>query len=94
MACRTAVPSPTVFGPVTGYWAARFMNNAGEFGVIREGARADLLLLAGDPEADLGVLRTPQGVMAAGRWYNRARLDTLLGEVERSAQASRTPSAQ
>jgi len=74
--------------------AARFMNKAGEFGVIREGARADLLLLSGDPEADLGVLRTPQGVMAAGRWYDRARLDALLGEVERSAQASRTPPAQ
>lgn len=72
--------------------AARFLNKAGEFGVLREGARADLVLLAGDPERDLSVLRTPQGVMTAGRWYDRARLDALLGEVERSAQASRTPS--
>lgn len=71
--------------------AARFLNKAGEFGVVREGARADLVLLAGDPERDLRVLQTPQGVMTAGRWYDRARLDALLGEVERSAQASRTP---
>ena len=73
--------------------AARFLNKAGEFGVVREGARADLLLLAGDPEADLATLRTPQGVMAAGRWYDRARLDALLAETERVAQASRTPPA-
>jgi imidazolonepropionase-like amidohydrolase len=74
--------------------AARFMNKAGEFGVLREGARADLVLLAGDPEADLGVLRTPQGVMTAGRWYDRARLDAMMSEAERTAQASRTPPAQ
>lgn len=74
--------------------AARFLNKAGEFGVVREGARADFVLLAGDPEADLGVLRTPQGVMAAGRWFDRARLDGLLAESERAAQASRTPAAQ
>lgn len=74
--------------------AARFLNKAGEFGVVREGARSDLLLLAADPEADLDTLRAPQGVMAAGRWFDRARLDALLGQVERSAQASRTPPAQ
>jgi imidazolonepropionase-like amidohydrolase len=70
--------------------AARFLNKAGEFGVVREGARADFVLLAGDPERDLAVLRTPQGVMAAGHWYDRARLDALLAESERAAQASRT----
>jgi hypothetical protein len=74
--------------------AARFMNAAGEFGVVREGARADLVLLAGDPEIELAVLRTPMGVMTAGRWYDRARIDALLGEAERAAQASRTPPAQ
>lgn len=70
--------------------AARFLNKVGEFGVVREGARADLVLLSGDPEGDLAVLRTPQGVMTAGRYYDRARLDALLAESERSAQASRT----
>lgn len=74
--------------------AARFLNKAGEFGVIREGARADFILLAGDPERDLSVLRSPQGVMAAGHWYDRARLDSLLAETERAATASRAPSAQ
>jgi imidazolonepropionase-like amidohydrolase len=76
--------------------AARFMNKAGEFGVVREGARADLLLLAADPEVDLATFRTPQGVMAAGRWFDRARLDGLLADVEQVATASRAaaPPAQ
>lgn len=74
--------------------AARFLDKQGEFGVVREGARADLLLLAGDPEADLAVLRAPLGVMAAGRWYGRARLDALLSEVERAAAASRSQPAR
>ncbi|MDZ4692978.1 amidohydrolase family protein [Terricaulis sp.] len=74
--------------------AARFLDKVGEFGVIREGARADFVLLAGDPERDLGVLRAPQGVMAAGHWYDRARLDALLSETEQSAAQSRVRPAQ
>lgn len=74
--------------------AARFLNKTGEFGVLREGARADVLLLASDPEADLSVLRTPQGVMTAGRWYDRAALDAALASVEGAAQASRTSPAR
>jgi imidazolonepropionase-like amidohydrolase len=67
--------------------AARFLNQTGAFGVVREGARADLLLLDTDPEADLAVLRSPAGVMAAGRWYDRARLDGLLEDVAERAAA-------
>lgn len=74
--------------------AARFLNRPGEFGVVREGARADFLLLDTDPERDLNVLRSPQGVTAAGHWYDRARLDTLLSEVEQSAAQSRRRPAQ
>jgi imidazolonepropionase-like amidohydrolase len=69
--------------------AARFLNHAGEFGVVREGARADLLLLSANPETDLSVFRAPDGVMAAGRWFDRARLDQLLSETEQAATASR-----
>lgn len=70
--------------------AARFLGKADEFGVVREGARADLLLLASDPEQDLGVLKSPLGVMANGLWFDRARLDQLLADVERAATASRS----
>lgn len=71
--------------------AARFLRKEGEFGVIREGARADLLLLDADPEADLAALRAPAGVMAAGRWYDAETLDALLEEIAAAAAASRAP---
>lgn len=66
--------------------AARFLRQEGEFGFIAEGARADLVLLRGDPEADLEVLRAPEGVMAAGRWRDRATLDALLEGVAQRAR--------
>ena len=65
--------------------AARFLNKQDEFGRIAEGQRADMLLLAADPEQDLSVLRAPAGVMAAGRWYDRARLDAMLSEAAANA---------
>lgn len=71
--------------------AARFLNRQDEFGAVREGQRADLLLLDADPEADLAVLRAPAGVMAAGRWHDRAALDALLEGVAERAAASRAP---
>jgi len=61
--------------------AARFLRREREFGVVAPGARADLLLLDADPEANLESLRSPAGVMAAGRWYAAARLRTMLDDV-------------
>lgn len=74
--------------------AARFLGQEGEFGVLREGARADLLLLSADPEQDFAVLRQPDGVMAAGRWYDRAELSALLEGVADRAAASHAAPAQ
>ena len=65
--------------------AARFLHKSREFGVVAAGARADLLLADSDPERDLAVLRRPTGVMAAGRWYDRAALDRLLHDVAEKA---------
>ena len=47
-------------------------------GHVVVGAPADLLLVDGDPLANLRVLRTPVGVMANGRWLARAQLDSML----------------
>lgn len=58
--------------------AARFLNAEGEFGVIAEDARADLVLLDVDPRTDLNTLRYPAGVMINGRWANR---NILAGEL-------------
>jgi len=61
--------------------SANFLKEQGVFGRIELGARADLLLLDRDPEADLSTLRAPQGVMAAGRWYDAVTLQRMLADI-------------
>lgn len=46
-------------------------------GAIVVGARADLVLLESNPLADLQVLRSPQGVMLRGAWYDKAQLAAI-----------------
>jgi imidazolonepropionase-like amidohydrolase len=55
-------------------------------GVVAPGAPADLLLVAGRPLEDLGVLETPLGVCAAGRWLGAAE---LAAAAPRRARARR-----
>lgn len=61
--------------------AAQFLHQEREFGTIVPGARADLLLLDRNPDAQLETLQSPAGVMAAGRWYDAAALRRMLDEV-------------
>ena len=56
---------------------ARFLGQPNEFGVIRAGARADLLVLDANPLADVAATRKGAGVMLRGRWYNAAARDSL-----------------
>lgn len=56
--------------------AARFLGRSEVFGQVRAGARADLLLVGGNPLRDLGVLAEPVGVMLRGAWI---RLDDVGG---------------
>ncbi len=63
--------------------AAAFLNRAGEFGVVREGARADLLLLRADPSVDVANAATREGVMLRGRWMPSAELEALLETIPR-----------
>ncbi len=68
--------------------AARFLREEGQWGVVQAGARADLVLLDGDPLSDLSTLRTPAGVMMNGRWYGADRLaGELAAAKERLAAA-------
>lgn len=60
--------------------AAEFLGEAGAWGTIAPGMRADLLLLEGDPVRDLGVLRRPAGLVLHGRWVPG---DTLAAWRER-----------
>ena len=63
---------------VPGEFIARYFPARDHVGVIAVGARADLLLVDGDPRADLARLMDPAGVMAAGRWYPRDWLRAQL----------------
>jgi imidazolonepropionase-like amidohydrolase len=59
-----------------------------DFGTVEPGARADLILLAGDPSLDLGQLRRLQAVVAGGRYHDRAALDALLENAARDVRAA------
>lgn len=57
------------------------MRRPGEFGRIVPGERADLVLLDANPLEDIAAYQANFGVMARGRWYDRASLDAALTEV-------------
>jgi imidazolonepropionase-like amidohydrolase len=58
---------------------AQFLGQVGTFGVITAGARADLILVEGDPLTNLETLEHPVGVMVRGEWLPRERLAELVG---------------
>ena len=72
---------------VPGEYLARF----GLSGVVADGAQADLVLLRANPLEDLAALKAIDGVMARGRWHDRAALDVLLDGV---AARAATPAAE
>jgi len=55
----------------------------GEVGEIAVGMRADILLLAEDPVADLDALKEWRFVVTGGRVYSRAEIDTDLARYRR-----------
>jgi imidazolonepropionase-like amidohydrolase len=61
---------------------ARFFGQEGEYGVVQEGAAADLILLSANPLEDIRHMQNPQGVMVSGQWMDRAFLDEKLSEIE------------
>jgi hypothetical protein len=56
------------------------MNGRDEFGTIVPGKRADLVLLEKNPLAEVSNARVILGVMAAGRWYDREAIASMLTE--------------
>ncbi len=60
--------------------AAEALGLSREFGAVRETFRADFVIVAGDPrDATVGLarLRTPVGVVRAGRWVDSLALAGL-----------------
>src|SRR5262249_22438167 len=60
---------------------AAAMRQAGEFGAIRKGMRADLVLLNANPLLDPSVYRNNAGVLAHGIWMERTRMDAALDQL-------------
>ncbi len=60
---------------------AAFLRKTSEFGTIEEGKRADLVLLDENPLEEIRRIAAPAGVMARGRWYDRAALDRMLAAL-------------
>jgi imidazolonepropionase-like amidohydrolase len=60
------------------------LGDAGDFGQVLVGMRADLLLIEGDPRLDLGMLARPAGVFVEGRWLSgeviRERLEGIAAK--------------
>lgn len=62
--------------------AACFLGEAGDWGTVTEGKRADLLLLAANPLADLRAVQKPEAVFVNGFCLRRPDLDDLLAQRE------------
>lgn len=67
---------------------ARFLGQETDWGTIETGKRANLLLLNGNPLADIAATRRIAGVMLDGRWLPADQLAEMTRQVERIAAAS------
>lgn len=64
--------------------AAEFLGEEREFGVVAEGARADLLLLDENPLDDVASTRSVHAVVARGRWIGPRELAAMRDSVRRA----------
>lgn len=62
--------------------AHRLFDRQGGSGAVREGERADLVLLDADPLADIRNVARIDGVFVQGRWLPAARIDAMLKESD------------
>jgi imidazolonepropionase-like amidohydrolase len=62
-------------------YARRELLEAGNFGTVAEGNRADLLLLKGNPLEDLDNLWDQEGVMVRGRWISGEDIEAGLARI-------------
>ena len=62
--------------------AAFFGQGSAAYGQVANGHMADLVLLGGNPLAEISNTRDVIGVMRAGRWFDRAALDQILAQIQ------------
>lgn len=60
---------------------ATFLDEEGEWGVVEEGAIADLVLLSENPLIDIASYRAIEGVMLRGHWYDADALEQMRAEA-------------
>ncbi len=56
----------------------------GHWGTIGSGMQADLVLLGGNPLANISNTRDRVGVMLRGTWHPQSELERMLDQVEAS----------
>lgn len=63
---------------------AIYFNEEDNFGEIKEGLSADLILLNTNPLNDMKALRDISGVMLRGQWLSKEMIDSRLAEIAKS----------
>ena len=78
---RAGIPAARVLQMAT-MGAARFMRDTADYGSVRVGKVADLLIVNGRPHERIGELEKIETVLRAGRRYDVAKLRRWLGASE------------
>ena len=60
---------------------AIYFGEEGNFGEVRVGGSADLVLLNANPLQDLKALKNLSGVMVRGQWLSKEKIDSRLAEI-------------
>jgi tetratricopeptide (TPR) repeat protein len=71
-----------------GTFVGQHVPDAGPFGTIAVGQRADLVLLDANPLDDIGNATRVRGVLVGGHWLPRAHIDALRDSVARTHEAA------
>jgi imidazolonepropionase-like amidohydrolase len=69
------------------YNVGEYFNSRDAFGTVAVGRRADLVLLQGNPLADLQNLTRRDGVMLRGRWLPQSEIQDRLDRIAASYEA-------
>lgn len=63
-----------------GEFIARYVPTADRFGLVEIGMKADLIMVSANPLEDIETLKSPLGVMSAGRWLSDVELEAVMAE--------------
>ncbi len=63
-----------------GDFIAKYVPTADRFGIVEAGMKADLIMVSANPLEDIETLKSPLGVMSAGRWLSDVELEAVLAD--------------